>query len=1712
MASNANKLKQARAYRGTAINRMAELYNVAKDAVDNASLYTLFQMRYEHINTIYDDFNEQHGVALSVLSVQESEDIDAEEEIRSQFDDKYYTVQSIYYKLFKPNENSQPQAQVKPSNIKLPKISIPIFNGDISNWPRFFGLYSSLIHKNNSLSNSEKFQYLLTYLDKEPLLLIKNIPVNDENYTIAFDHLYKRFQNTSILATHYWDKITDAPKLTTESPRALRQLIDTFNDNISALKNLKYPTEYWDFILFRTLLRKLDSETIKRFELQHGSCENPTYNQLQEFLLKQCNALDSVSRTTNKNSNSNKQSFTQKINSHTSLVSSTNNKNCSICDQDHLIYKCPIFNSKSPKQRYETVKQNNWCTNCLGSLHTQKNCNSISTCKVCKLKHHSLLHFDRNVKRSCSVVAPVANTSPTLSNHVFEPIASTSQINTLTNMIPSNSTILLSTAQIEVLNCRGHYETVRVLLDSASQANFITAKCANRLGLPRSNLSLSVNGLGQMGFSASSGITCTVRPQGQPNTSLSVDMIILPKICSNMPSTNISICDWEHLANLKLADPHFNFSGSIDMLLGADIFPLILRNGLIPGNSKEPTAINTIFGWIMMGKINNCSSSPSVNSFLTTYNNSSLDSVIKRFWELEAVPEMPKISPDDALCEKLYVDSHFRDNSGRFTVSLPFSGPLPSFINSRSLALKRFHSLENRLLKNPSLYKEYCAFMKDYLDNNHMTPIKLDALNLSSDRIYYIPHHCVLKLDSTTTKLRVVFDASSKCPVSLNDTLLTGPKLQQDIVSILMNFRLPTVVFTADIKQMYRQILITESHRDYHRILWRFSPNDPVQDFHLNTVTYGVSSAPFLAIRSLIQLADDEKERFPLASAILAKDTYVDDVVCGCDSLDEARRLQSQLISLLKCGGFELRKWASNQPTLLNNIPPDHCQTNCLSFDNDDVTVKILGLKWLPTSDTFFYEIAPIDRPCTKRTILSEMAKVFDPLGFLTPLTFFAKHLIQILWSLGLQWDESPPSTVLKLWIRYKSELSYLTKIIIPRHIVESNFLNCELHGFADASSKGYAAAAYVRFLLPNEHVKVYLVCAKSKVAPLKTISIPRLELCAAVLLSKLMKFCMNTYSEKIHFSHIFAWTDSMVVLSWIKSSPHRWKTFVSNRVSCIQENISPECWHHVLSTENPADCASRGLFPSELVSHNMWWSGPTWLSTPQDNWPKPPLISSADVHEEERKIALSTFVSLDALDPLLNKYSSLSKIKRIIAYSLRFIHNLRHPTDKKCNPFTIFELHQALLSLVKRVQHLVFAKEISNLENKLPVTKTFRKLHPFLDKEGLLRVGGRLFFSGLSYDHKFPLILPRNHRLTELIIEETHRHHLHPGLQTLQFLVSQQFWILSPRRAIRHVLSKCLKCFRAKPSATTPFMGDLPSPRVNQVKPFQCVGVDFGGPYFVTLGKRRGIKSEKAYICLFVCFATKAIHLELVSDLSSDAFLAALRRFISRRGRCTRIFSDCGTNFVGAARELSQFIREATESEKIEWSFNPPSAPHFGGLWESGIKAVKTHLIRVVGNQILTYEEFYTVLVQIEAVLNSRPLCPLSSDPSDLSVLTPGHFLTLEPLTSFPDPDLTNLNISRLNRWQLVQRLHQDFWKRWHAEYLQTLQQRNKWAKDTKAIEPGMLVLIKNEQTPPLYWRLGRVVQTHPGHDGICRTATVKTTQGLLQRPVVKLCPLPSY
>ncbi|CAG7716408.1 unnamed protein product [Allacma fusca] len=543
-----------------------------------------------------------------------------------------------------------------------------------------------------------------------------------------------------------------------------------------------------------------------------------------------------------------------------------------------------------------------------------------------------------------------------------------------------------------------------------------------------------------------------------------------------------------------------------------------------------------------------------------------------------------------------------------------------------------------------------------------------------------------------------------------------------------------------------------------------------------------------------------------------------------------------------------------------------------------------------------------------------------------------------------------------------------------------------------------------------------------------------------------------------------------------------------------------------------------------ELYSSNLWWNPPflqqTTIPSYQESESKSP---TNEAHKEERNHLVSHVVNLDS--SMIDKYSNVVQLQRHSAWLTRFCQFLDKKRKQVMNvgPLTVIEMQQALHSWIRVIQRIEFAVEISALEKNSPISRTSKllSLNPRLDPDGFLRVGGRIDKAPLPYNERHPILLPRHNRLTWLLVDHTHRTLKHAGCQLVLFHLQQNYWIIRGKPLVRNCINKCKICVLQKAKTMTQVMGNLPQSRVTPSRPFSFVGIDYAGPVLLRTWHGRKAASHKAYIALFVCFSTKAIHLELVSDMTSETFIAALRRFSARRGSPTHIYSDCGTNFVGANRELQEFLQfvkthEHNEfvarklaSQGIPWSFNPPGAPHMGGLWEAGVKSAKFHLRRCIGDTPLTFEEYSTLLCEVEACLNSRPLTPASTDCTDLLPICPGHFLIGAPLEALPEADLTLLKISHLSRWQHVQQMTQNFWNRWSQEYLRQLQRRPKWNETHPDLKVGDMVAIQDERLPPRQWRMARVKEVHPGNDGRVRVATLQKADGELVRPVVKLCRL---
>ncbi|KMQ88503.1 pao retrotransposon peptidase superfamily [Lasius niger] len=1023
----------------------------------------------------------------------------------------------------------------------------------------------------------------------------------------------------------------------------------------------------------------------------------------------------------------------------------------------------------------------------------------------------------------------------------------------------------------------GELHAVRLLIDQGSELSFISEDLVQSAQLKRTAASIPLLGIGGTYSGRTKGlVSIRLHSIHDANFNCAINAYVLPRLTAKLPPYDATSRSWPHITGLQLADPDFACSGLINIIVGSDNYGSVILPGLAQGGTSSPVAQQTIFGWVLSGTITTDEVTSSTQAYHCTLDRD-LQELISRFWTQEELPasKTSKLTKDEEECERHFLSTHSRDATGRYIVRLPLKSDPTLLGDSKTRALHTLNRLTHRFSSNHMFQKLYSEFIEEYKNLGHM--VTADIFENQVSPVYYLPHLGVLRENSRTTKLRVVFNGSSRTSsgLSLNNILHAGAKLQTDISEILLWTRTHKILFSTDIVKMFRQIAVQEDDWDLQRILWHGQDGRPVA-YRLTTVTYGLNCAPFLALRTIQQLVNDEGHRFPKA-------------------------------------------------------------------------------------------IIPLTKELRQR------------------------------------------------WTSFRQQLQQLNQLSIPRWLGNVRFnSSVEIHGFSDASQLAITAVIYVR--VPGEYGKfsARLVCSKTKIEPIKRLSIPRLELTAALLLTRLMTNTLKAL--ELHEASVFCWTDSSVTLTWINAHPSRWRDFVHNRVSAIQDLLPNGAWRFVPGKENPADCATRGLTPDNLAQHELWWKGPSWLSNPQSSWPSFGFESALDADLEERPGNVMVAAARQThYWELLDRYSSFTKLIRVTTLCRRFISCLRKilQSSPLKHPLTPMELEQSRKFWIRNVQKAWFSYEMGVISRKeqLPKSHSLVRLTPFLDQEGLLRVGGRLHNAQIDSESKHPFILPRRSPLT--------------------------------------------------------------------------------------------------------------IHIEVVTDYTTDAFIAAYKRFTGRRGICATLQSDCGTNFVGADAELKRQFKSSSKelhhlasllaNDNTIWRFNPPSAPHFGGKWEAAVKSTKFHLQRVLKDTVLTYEEMTTITVQIEAVLNSRPLCPLSDDANDYSALTPGHFLIGEAPTAIPEPNLSVEKTSRLTRWQLLRQKVDHFWSRWTSECLQRYQAVSKWHHPSNEIKEGSMVLITDERYPPGKWPLARVTHLHPGPDGLTRVVTVKTATSTYKRPIAKLCVLPT-
>lgn len=683
-------------------------------------------------------------------------------------------------------------------------------------------------------------------------------------------------------------------------------------------------------------------------------------------------------------------------------------------------------------------------------------------------------------------------------------------------------------------------------------------------------------------------------------------------------------------------------------------------------------------------------------------------------------------------------------------------------------------------------------------------------------------------------------------------------------------------------------------------------------------------------------------------------------------------------------------------------------------------------------------------------------------------------------------------------WLR---GLTSLTSLKIPRCYVPGGWVQqVELHCFGDASEKGYGACVYLR-VLRDDQFHTSLVTSRGRVAPLKKVTLPRLELLACVMSARLMTFA-RTALQLPDETPYCCWTDSKVALGWLQGEPSRWKQFVANRVREIQALTDPARWRHCPGIENPADVLSRGVLAPRLIGMDIWWRGPNWLS--EDRIPAPEESKdedSADVNIEvfEEKSCF-TSQSAEVLELPVERWSSLTKAIRVVAWILRFARNARSPLeDRNREELSFAEMSKAKMHLLKNIQEAAFEKEISLIRCNKPVAKTslLWRLSPMIGEDAILRVKGRLQNSELEEDEKHPIIVPNGH-FALLLVRFQHRLLKHAGVDAMLTSLRAVYWIVGARRLAKKVKASCVSCCRHDSASCDQISAPLPAARVTRAPAFAVTGLDFAGPLYC-----QDFPGKKFYVLLFTCGVVRAVHLELTEALSAQETALAFKRFVSRRGMPSVVYSDNAKCFHRVAGQLSDF-----GPIMMKWKFIAPRAPWWGGWWERLVRSVKSHLRKSVGFRSLCRTELATLLCEIEACINSRPITFVGDTVDAPEPLTPSHFLTGRkhgevservPADPLDDNDMRALTGS-------VNQSAEQFWQRWSQEYLRNLPTGSRKVRSPKSLQKDSVVLIQEDNLPRLSWRMGRVEELLPGTDGLVRCVKIRTMRGSIVRPVQRL------
>ena len=1293
---------------------------------------------------------------------------------------------------------------------------------------------------------------------------------------------------------------------------------------------------------------------------------------------------------------------------------------------------------------------------------------------------------------------------------------------------------------------------INVLIDSAANHTAVSQRVAKRLGLKGTPSPYKVVTFGGDCFRQEADLVqLTVRDlKGRQTRTIMVRSI--PNLCGQLKSHpwNELKCQWPHTKDLVFPSPVGDLK--IDLLIGTENADFVASVGpdILGKDPQDPIVRQTKVGLVPMGLtqpwqeevkgrvnlglacaiVTRRQSEEEEKNARRAKLESTLYQDLQRLFAVEHAAEEQMLKNTK---EKKALDQHqaraadavhqsmqYHPSSKSYKVGIPWVSAERPKTNLWE-ALKLFRGQLKRSQRNPAGHSKMVETVEEWIRLGYAKTVQSSEARRRDS--FVIPSFIVSRTDKTSTQYRLVINAAREFSGrSINDFILPTPDVMNDLCNVLLQFRVGRYTYTADIKHMFLRIQTEVEDQKFLRVLHCPDPEGPVQVVQCSRHVFGLRSSPYIAMEVIRTHARKRADRWPLAAKAVLECSIVDDILTTADSMEQLTTLHRELRLLFEDMSMTIHKCASNSPEMMEDIPVNERakQIRLDEFQGSDPSllpvIKTLGLVYRPEHDDFCYEYAhEFEGAWTLRKMVSAVARLYDPIGLISPFLMAGRAIIQTIWVSGKKWDQKVnPESQAKcdVWIRKTKELSLVR---IPRAISLDAAQLLRLVSFSDASRLGYAAAIYA--VGPGESS---LIASKTRVAPTrKEESIQRLELAGCQLSVELTSdIC---HALKVNIKDVTFYTDSITSLAWLRTT-NKMSVFVGNRVCKIKDRTAVSQWFHVPGKLNPADLASRGAKPSTIAKCELWLRGPDFLREGTMP-PQPPLkegpAAKAELQDPEdqlKKINLfyMSYNLAEATAFEINYVKQRESLETGIRVLIQVTKAVFILTKRTVPTGLAARVRQRIVNaLVYEHQRLFWEKELSTVITRQGALKGLKGLRPYLDDSCILRIQSRLESCWwLPEETRRPILLRPKGYLAKAVLKDIHDKRLHHfgGPEQLLLESRTSFWITNPRALCKEVIRRCQRCRVQDPTKYRPPIADLHPARLGGGEPmqaFRAIGMDMAGP-FLTKGPPRTRSTHaadfKRYMLIFTCYVTRAVNMEMLSTAESDSCAMAFDRFVSTYGVPHLINTDQGSNFVGLKSEMERRRKkmqdlQAKISEQhrdIVWQMNPPYSPNWGGHFERMIGMAKKALVKLMDNnpKVLNDEELYTLFKKAQDLLNRRPISVNPTTDEEIRALTPNDFLKIGTKSSEWLLPATQTGCGLLKRHRLLEKIVNEFWRTFMQSFIPTLHRASRWAQGSQPLKEGDVVVVLHLDNCPGRWPLGRITKVHPGQDGHIRSVDIET------------------